>query len=576
MKRRSFLTATATAPLATPALAHAAEPPSQPTTTNPGIDIDFTSVTHPISPHLFGVVHYPSCDPHDPDIGEHLEVWDQMVKTLGVRFLRADARLHEILPLTVKRPGTGWNNQRDPYVVTGPDGVKRPFTLAGYREDMEHHARTGRYLTGLSNPANWNTDRLLRWIRTARDHGFDVMVMTFQVPEWLGADVDGIDAWGKPRTSANSAPRDWKIFRDIMGKLYTLVRPYAFAYELLNEPHGFVFPGNGERPGGGRYSSIDQFAADYFYQAIDAMYAAERALTGRPDARPAMLLGGGGDDQWSPTYGVLGEILSPERAEQARRIDFLSIHNYSWRPVNPAEADGRVDGEPSGTMRALRRFVTQRAGRDIPLYLNEWNLSPGNPVPALPQVRAREGVPYHARTFLDALHERVNGMAYYTFYPGDVPMDDYQASMGWIEKGHGGYLWNNGSPQLRPFAQVWNLLSHRLAMGSGTGHAVATQISGLPAGIDSAQGVLAPDGTPEAIVLNWSSAKASIPVRLSGLKLKDGEAILEVSIIDGTVHGAVGDIPAPTRHRVAIADGKIQSELTIPAAAVAGVRILKP
>jgi len=108
----------------------------------------------------------------------------------GVRFMRADARLQEILPIWTKTPDTDWAPadgtqgsdqpsyvRSDYYYVPTPDGSERNrFTLEGYRADMDYYKQRGEYLNGLSNPANWNTGRLLRWVKEAKAQGYEVMV----------------------------------------------------------------------------------------------------------------------------------------------------------------------------------------------------------------------------------------------------------------------------------------------------------------------------------------------------------------------------------------------------------------
>lgn len=210
--------------------------------------------------------------------------------------MRADARLQEILSLMVKAPNTNWNGAQQAYFITGPDGVDRQFSIAGHQEDMAFYEKTGQYVNGLSNPENWNWGRLNRWVNKAVENGFTVTVMTFQIPQWLN-------------TTAGSAgaPEDWNIYRDIISKVYLHLRDRIDYYEFLNEPHRSVNEGgNILRPNGSAYTGgKNQIVSDTLYQSIDAIYEAERALTGNPDVRPNVKLGGG-----AMMYGMQDAVYS--------------------------------------------------------------------------------------------------------------------------------------------------------------------------------------------------------------------------------------------------------------------------
>lgn len=468
------------------------------------VTIDYGNTIATGSPKIFGVTHYPSLDGEDSDIGDHTKVWPMLTNEAGVRFMRADARLQEILPIWTKTPDTDWAPadgtqgpdqpsyvQSDYYYVPTPDGSgKNRFTLEGYRADMDYYNQRGEYLNGLSNPANWNTGRLLRWVKEAKAQGYEVMVMTFQIPEWLSAGV--VTGTAHTEKVCNGAPKDWEVYRDIIKKVYLMLKAEGIdSYEFLNEPHWYVPQGGDQRdpqgnpyPAGNRQNLI---AADQFYQAIDAIYEAEGG------SKPKIKMGGGADDSWGGNYGVLGTILSEKYENWFDRIDFISIHKYGERPAN------QDTGNQGANSRNAKYWLRNKLGRDVPLYLNEYNVSTGQPVN---ETYGYKSTGWHARNLIDMMVDQYEGGGYYTCYPADVPMDDYEASSGWIERGKGMYTWNQGDPYLANFTKTWGMLSVNLGLGKGYFDVKSSLIQG---GMTQSAGAVNADGTPVALINNYSA-----------------------------------------------------------------------
>ncbi|MBO3445160.1 Ig-like domain-containing protein [Clostridium sp. CCUG 7971] len=488
------------------------------------INIDYSSTIANGSPGIFGVTHYPSINKKDNDIGDHSKVWEMLRDDMGVKFMRADARLQEILPIWTKTPNTNWESNSDIqpgqpnyveaeyYYVTGPDGVDRQFSVEGYRDDMDQFAETGQYLNGMSNPDNWNTERLMNWVKKADEMDFEVMVMTFQIPEWLAS---GYPLPGAPHTekACNSAPKDWDIFRDIIKKVYKMVKPYADYYEFLNEPHWYV-PKGGEqrRPDGTLYpntNKVNLIASDTMYQAIDAIYELE-------GKNPSMKLGGGADDSWGGDYGVLGTLFSNEYSKEWQdRIKFVSIHKYGERPANQSTSN---DGANS---RNFKYWLRQKTGKDLPIFLNEYNASTGQPHE---YHTGAKSMSYHGRLMIDMMLDGYEGGGYYTCYPSDVPMDDYEASSGWIERGKGVYAWNNGNPTLATFTKTWNLLSKKLELGDGDFKVKSTDV--LNSKISDGIGAINANGKPVVFLTNYSSNEyGDIVVNMNNVPYSKGEKV---------------------------------------------------
>ena len=472
------------------------------------VSIDYGNTISTGHPGIFGVTHYPSVNTKDSDIGDHSQVWPMLTDQAGVRFMRADARLQEILPIWTKTPDTNWQRpssynpdqpnyvKSDYYYVTGPDGQQRKFTLDGYKEDMAYYKANGEYLNGLSNPENWNTGRLMSWVNAANAQNYEVMVMTFQIPEWLSA---GEVVPGDPHTKkvCNGAPKDWAVYRDIVKKVYFMLRDKIDYYEFLNEPHWYI-PTHGDQrdPNGVAYTGgniVNDIAADQFYQAIDAIYEAEAELTGNPDAKPKVKLGGGADDSWGGNYGVLGTLLSDKYSKWTDRIEFVSIHKYGDRPAN------QNDGNGGANSRNLKYWLRQKTGKDIPLFLNEYNISTGQPAN---ETYGYKSVGWHAKNLIDMMVDGYTGGGYYTCYPADVPMDDYEASSGWVERGKGMYTWNNGDPYLANFTKTWGMLSVKLGLGDGD---YAVKSTGINGSMSHAVGAVNTDGDAVAFINNYSA-----------------------------------------------------------------------
>ena len=472
------------------------------------VNVDYGNTISTGHPGIFGVTHYPSVNKNDSDVGDHSQVWPMLTEQAGVRFMRADARLQEILPIWTKTPNTNWQRpssynpdqpdyvKSDYYYVTGPDGQARKFTLDGYKADMEYYQENGVYLNGLSDPENWNTDRLMSWVDAANAQSYEVMVMTFQIPEWLSA---GEVVSGDPHTKkvCNGAPKDWAVYRDIVKKVYLMLRDKIDYYEFLNEPHWYIpTHGNQIDPNGTAYSGgniVNDIAADQFYQAIDAIYEAEAELTGDPDAKPKVKLGGGADDSWGGDYGVLGTILSDKFSNWIDRIDFISIHKYGDRPANQDDSNGGANS------RNLKYWLRQKTGKDIPLFLNEYNISTGQPTD---ETYGYKSVGWHAKNLIDMMIDGYTGGGYYTCYPADVPMDDYEASSGWIERGKGMYTWNSGDPYLANFTRTWGMLSVKLGLGDGDYAVKSTDINGS---MSQAIGAVNTAGDAVVFINNYSA-----------------------------------------------------------------------
>lgn len=494
------------------------------------INIDYGNTISTGNPEIFGVTHYPSVNKKDSDIGDHSIVWPMLTNQAGVRFMRADVRLQEILPIWTKTPDTNWEKpssynsdqpnyvKSDYYYVTGPDGQARKFNLDDYKADMEYYEKNEEYLNGLSNPENWNTDRFMNWISAADEQGYEIMAMTFQIPEWLSA---GELAWGDPSTKkvCNGAPKDWGVYRDIVKKVYKMLRDKIDYYEFLNEPHWYI-PTHGDQknPEGKAYSGsnmVNEIAADQFYQAIDAIYEAEAEITGAPNAEPVVKLGGGADDGWIGDYGVLGTLFSDSYAKYKDRVDFVSIHKYGERPANQ-------DDSNSGTAnsRNVKYWLRQKTGRDIPLFLNEYNVNTGQPTD---ETYGYKSVGWHAKNLIDMMIDGYEGGGYYTCYPADVPMDDYEASSGWVERGKGMYTWNNGDPYLANFTKTWGLMSVDLGLGDGRFAVKSTSIDGS---MSQAIGAVNAAGNAVAFVNNYASKSYDhVNVKMENLPYAAGSEI---------------------------------------------------
>lgn len=493
------------------------------------IYIDFGNTVAIGHPEIFGVTHYPSVNPTDGDIGDHSKVWPMLTNEAGVKFMRADVRLQEILPVWIKTPNTNWERpssyqpdqpnyvKSEYYYVTGPDGVQRKFNLEDYKADMEYYAEHGEYLNGLSNPDNWNTDRFTRWINAADAQGYEIMAMTFQIPEWLSA---GEVAAGDPHTKkvCNGAPKDWNVYRDIIKKIYKLLRDKIDYYEFLNEPHWYIpTHGNQKNPEGKAYTGnniVNEIAADQFYQAIDAIYEAEAEITGTAGAEPVVKLGGGADDSWGGDYGVLGTLFSKPYEKYADRVDFVSIHKYGERPAN------QDDSNAGANSRNMKFWIRQKTGRNMPVFLNEYNISTGQPTD---ETYGYKSVGWHTKNLIDMMVDDYSGGGYYTCYPADVPMDDYEASSGWVERGKGMYTWNDGNPYLANFTKAWKMMSKDLGLGEGTFEVKSTSIDGA---MSQAVGMVNANGNAAAVINNYSSrAYDSICVEMKNLPYSAGSTI---------------------------------------------------
>lgn len=182
----------------------------------------------------------------------------------------------------------------------------------------------------------------------------------------------------------------------------------------------------------------------------------------------------------------------------------------------------------------------------------------------MPATTGNEAYAFQSEAFIDLMLDCWDGVAYYTFYPADVSMDNYKAGKSWVELMHGAYFWNNGKPYLRHFSKVWNLFSKKIKLGHGDYKINALHYTN----ISDAVGATNCYGEPVAIVNNYSIfGKSKLRIKMNNLPYADGTQLTELMYKAGK-----GDDPnRENQIPVTVANGSISLTVDLGMYSCAGI-----
>ncbi|MCX7997135.1 MAG: glycoside hydrolase family 5 protein [Patescibacteria group bacterium] len=345
--------------------------------------IDFSAPVASGSPLVFGGAHYPPLN--------HGDAWNK-IAAVGVTSIRVDIAIQYAFP--------------------------RGTTLEKYRAD------TG----GIRDPKNWDRafiEERKAIFKAARARGMKVIAIMNYAPAWLT--YTGTEY---------GVPRDWEIYRDIVGKMYAEYRDLIDYIEIWNEPN---MPGDKLFlvPTGSGLTRIQAYER-IFKEASDAIRAVDKTAN---DGIRAKI--GAQVSYTSQESDFLIPLL--ENPETAKHIDFVSYHHY--------------EPYPSRSDTATRKILERFSRTDIPVLQTEWSYSSkGKEVDLV--IPENAGIPYAGAMLVNFLNMGLYAANYHTV-TAYLPQKPFG-----LERSHAFYHWD-GSAHLFPMAKTWRLMSKTLGLGKG-------------------------------------------------------------------------------------------------------------
>lgn len=348
------------------------------------VTVDFSKKIADGSPLIFGGAHYPRVTDKD--------AWNKIAEA-GVTSVRVDLFMEYAFP-----SGT---------------------TLAAYRNNTSE----------IRDPGNWNREFIegrKRIMQEAHDRGLKVIAIMDYAPPWLTYN-----------NSQYGVPRDWEIYRDIVGKLYAEYRDRIDYIEIWNEPNMpsdklFLVPTGSGLTRSQAYERI-------FEEASTAIREVDEA---KNDGKKAKI--GAQVSYTSQESDFLIPLL--ENPDTAKHIDFVSYHHY--------------EPFPSRSDKATRDILKEFNKETIPVMQTEWSYSSkGKEVELITPENA--GIPYAGSMLVNFLNMGLAAANYHTV-TAYLPSKPFG-----VERSHAFYYWD-GSARLFPMAKTWRLMSRILGLGAGT------------------------------------------------------------------------------------------------------------
>lgn len=280
--------------------AHAAEP--EPAT----VTVDFAKNNGPGHPDVFGSGRN-SCN---PDFGASAPCRDtaarmETLRQSGVRFMRRDAYLSEIVP---------------------------DSTIDDYLKNVN----------GVADPRNWDWSKY-QWVDTYHDAGFTVMlVMGYNVP-WNGYGCGGTCPGFGP-----SVPKNFDVYADMVRKVYQHFHGKVDLVEIWNEPDSGNFFNLTGSPYPETLAGRLRAYTDVYDQASSAI---RKVSTSIPIGGPVVTNPAAGPD-WV-------NALLHDRRIPAKNVNFLSYHNYKESVTTESVTDWKNLAAAAGRGKDFPVYVTE-------------------------------------------------------------------------------------------------------------------------------------------------------------------------------------------------------------------------
>lgn len=441
------------------------------------VTIDYSQQIAVGSPLIFGGAHTPLLD--------HDDAWQKITDT-GVTMLRRDFFIEQILPANI--------------------------TLEDYKANKNN----------ITDPTKWNIKSISYEkdrFTLAHQHGMKTIGILSYVPGWLTYN-------GTPY----SVPKDWGVYEDIIGKIYSLYRDDVDYLEIWNEPTYDRFlktDGTNMTP-----------EAAYVQIAQHAIKAIRKVDADANDGKKAKLGGLVADNP--NRISMLEEMTThPDIMDE---LSFISYHSYGH-------------GEPSSVN--YREILDRSGYSKMPLMLTEWNFNTeefkSNEV-----FSGDKAITYTAEQLISYFKQGLMGASYFIMEPISYNIP----GVGKREMGF--YRWADNKAALLPQAKTWRLLSKSLDLGAGPSKVMDAQTSSdlIGAGMINAKGYYT------ASIINSSSSPRLIELQLSHLTIPKRAAIY-IYIASKNYDGS-----KPIRQELAeVLGDQLKTRFYIPEESVGGVVI---
>lgn len=475
MRTRRF-TRIATAALALAAVAVTSTIVAAPAAALTTATINFNQSLGERSPYVFGGAINVLESPTDID----------SLRSVGVNFVRREALLVDIVPNTTVAQ-----------YLTAMGGP-------GTADDV-----------GVANPANWDWSQY-GWVDMYASKGMALMMAIDYNTPWLSysGEREGI-------------PKDWGIYRDIVGKIYAHWGSPTIDYvEIWNEPDiGFL-----------------SLAGQSFYTTNEHAYHAiyTHAALGVRDYSATVPIGGPTTSQ--PHISWAQNLLTDPNT--APNLNFLSYHAYQENPNGENEVS------------AWRDMAALHGKPNMPIFVSEWNWNAACaqcPVGLPMNNEATDAIAYNAQRLDNFIRQNAAGTGHYAM--NKLPRDP-------------GFYAVNADGSLTPKMSAYRVMSKQLALGDGTFDLKGSSwVNGSALVI--AGGATNSVGTNVAWVINVATAGDTLALTLNGLKpgMQYSAAVYEASA--GNNGSAVRETITFTTNSA----GTGSATLGIPAKSVLGLKL---
>jgi hypothetical protein len=218
------------------------------------------------------------------------------LRSVGITYIRRDAYLREILPVT---------------------------TVAQYLDDLNDPLNPADD-TGVTNPANWDWSKY-GWVDTYYNKGISTMLIMDYNTAWLAAN-------GEP----DGVPTNWTVYEDVVKKIYEHFAGKVSWVEAWNEPDS---PNFLDITGSGYATNKAAYLAIYEHFAIGIRRASATIPLGGPSVASPLVA-----DDWAHSL-----LTTPGTRDN---VNFLTYHYYTHVPdgegtVSSLKATAAAAGKPN-------------------------------------------------------------------------------------------------------------------------------------------------------------------------------------------------------------------------------------
>jgi glycosyl hydrolase family 39 (putative alpha-L-iduronidase) len=397
---------------------------------------------------------------------------------------------------------SGINNSRTDAWL---QGVLPATTIEEYRSNAR-----------LRDPASWRWKELDSRISALYESGFRIVLVVGYCPQWLSYS-----------NTAFGVPRDWAIWQDIVGKVYSRYKDKIDVIEVWNEPTMPEFLVLDNSP----YTDKKEAYLEIYKNTAQAV----RNTAGGARVK----LGGPSLNEPKPEFDDWVRLLLQD--DDARKnLDFLSYHRYGQYNVTDE------------FVAHFRRMAAPYGKPDIPVLITEWNFTARHNQDPMNN-EATEAIPYVAYRLIQQLNAGLSAGQFYNM-SDDIEKGDKRLHFRTMDAE------GNLYPKMRSFV----LLSNQLGLGQGS-----SLIADAPfTEVATALGAVNAAGQPVAAAVNNGYSPAEASITFHGLAMTGDEEVevFKASAMDDPI------LPAQTV-KAPVRDGRLSLTVTIPPQSVIGLRL---